>query len=309
MCLGYVDPQSFLSGAMRLADDAARAAVEERLADPLGISVEHAAASVFDVLLARTVGAVRQITVERGHDPRGFSLMAFGGAGPLIAPLLAREMEIGEVIVPADPSGFSAWGMLGADVVEDAARTLMALLDDLDASQLDAVFAELEGVATDSVRRQGVAPSDVVVERRLELRYLGQEHALAVVVGSVIELAELRKAFEELHVARYGHAMDNRLQVLNVRVRAIGRAARPILPELPPGDGDPSRARTGSRPAFDFGTRATVDFAVYERARLAPGDVLHGPVLIDEGTSTTVVISGQQVAVEAHGYLLVTEEA
>ena len=185
----------------------------------------------------------------------------------------------------------------------------MALLDDLDASQLDAVFAELEGVATDSVRRQGVAPSDVVVERRLELRYLGQEHALPVVVGSVIELAELRKAFEELHVARYGHAMDNRLQVLNVRVRAIGRAARPILPELPPGDGDPSRARTGSRPAFDFGTRSTVDFAVYERARLAPGDVLHGPVLVDEGTSTTVVISGQQVAVEAHGYLLVTEEA
>ncbi len=309
VCLGYVDPQSFLSGAMRLADDAARAAVKERLADPLGISVEHAAASVFDVLLARTVGAVRQITVERGHDPRGFSLMAFGGAGPLIAPLLAREMEIGEVIVPADPSGFSAWGMLGADVVEDAARTLMALLDDLDASQLDAVFAELEGEATDSVRRQGVAPGDVVVERRLELRYLGQEHALAVAVGGVIELAELRTAFEELHVARYGHAMDNRLQVLNVRVRAIGRAARPILPELPPGDGDPSRALTGWRPAFDFGTRSTVDFAVYERARLAPGDVLHGPVLIDEGTSTTVVISGQQVAVEAHGYLLVTEEA
>ena len=187
------------------------------------------------MLLARTVGAIRADHRRARPRPRGFSLLAFGGAGPLIAPLLAREMEIREVIVPADPSGFSAWGMLGADVVEDAARTLMALLDDLDGPQLDAVFAELEDVATDSVRRQGVAPEDVAVERRLELRYLGQEHALPVVVGSVIELAELRKAFEELHVARYGHAMDNRLQVLNVRVRAIGRAARPFLPESPPG--------------------------------------------------------------------------
>jgi N-methylhydantoinase A len=309
VCLGYVDPESFLSGAMRLADEAAREAVRKRLAEPLGTSVEHAAASVFDVLVARTVGAVRQITVERGHDPRTFSLMAFGGAGPLVAPLLAREMGIGEVIVPADPSGFSAWGMLGADVVEDASRTLMALLDDLDGARLDAVFAELEATAAESVLDQGVAAADVVSERRIELRYLGQEHALAVAVGSTFDFGDLRTAFEDLHLARYGHAMDNRLQVVNVRVRALGRATRPVLPELEPGDGDASRARTGTRRAFDFGDRAMADFAVFDRTLLAPGDVLAGPALVDEGTSTTVVSSGQRVHVEGHGYLLVTEDA
>jgi N-methylhydantoinase A len=306
VCLGYVDAASFLSGTMRLADDAARAAVQEHLAGPLGVSVVQAAAGVFDVLLARTVGAVRQITVERGHDPREFSLVAFGGAGPLIAPLLAREMGIAEVVVPADPSGFSAWGMLGADVMHDVSRTVLELLDDLDADRLEALFAELAREAADSVRRQGVAAGDVALERQIELRYLGQEHALPVSAGETIEMAALRKAFEELHLARYGHAMDNRLQVLNVRVRAIGRAERPEIPVFPTGDGDPSRARTSAREAYDFGSGGIVEFAVYDRTRLQPGDELTGPVLIDEGTATTVVHSGQRAAVEEHGYLLVT---
>jgi N-methylhydantoinase A len=309
VCLGYVDPASFLAGTMRLADDAARQAVQEHLADPLGVSVVHAAAGVFDVLLARTVGAVRQITVERGHDPREFSLVAFGGAGPLIAPLLAREMGIAEVIVPADPSGFSAWGMLGADVMDDVSRTVLSLLDDLDADSLGALFAELDAEATAAVREQGVAANDVVLERQIELRYLGQEHALPVSFGETTGMASLRKAFEELHLARYGHAMDNRLQVLNARVRAIGRAVRPTIPVFPIGDGDPGRARTSPRQAYDFGTRSMVEFDVYDRTRLEPGDELSGPVLIDEGTATTVVHSGQRVEIEEHGFLLVTAVA
>jgi N-methylhydantoinase A len=306
VCLGYVDPASFLSGTMQLAGDAAIAAVESTLAGPLGVTVEQAAAGVFDVLLARTVGAVRQITVERGHDPRSFSLVAFGGAGPLIAPLLAREMGIAEVVVPADPSGFSAWGMLGADLMDDVSRTVLGLLDDFDVDALGELFAELDGEAMAAIGEQGVDAADVVFERQIELRYLGQEHALPVAFSESVDLASLRKSFEELHLARYGHAMDNRLQVLNVRVRAIGRAERPAIPVLPPGDGDPARARVVPRLAYDFGTRATVEFDVYDRTRLQPGDVLAGPVLVDEGTATTVVHSGQRVEVEEHGFLLVT---
>ena len=183
---------------------------------------------------------------------------------------------------------------------------MMALLDDLDADRLRQVFDELDAMAAASVEEQGVAPADVLLERQVELRYLGQEHALPVVVGASIDFVALRAAFEQLHLARYGHAMANRLQVLNVRVRAIGRAMRPVLRELPAGDGDPSRAHTGGRQAYDFGTRAMTEFEVYDRAGLAPGDVLHGPALIDEGTSTTVVTSDQRVDVEAHGYLLIS---
>jgi N-methylhydantoinase A len=306
VCLGYLDPATFLAGDMELHVDAARAAVRDEIATPLGLDVEAAAAGVFDVMLAKTVGAVRQITVERGHDPRVFSLLAFGGAGPLVAPLLAREMGIREVIVPFAPSGFSAWGMLSADVVEDSSRTLMALLDEVDLDRLDEQFAELETAAVESLAGQGVPPARAVLERELEVRYLGQEHALAVAAPPTPDADSIRASFEVLHRARYGHVMDNRLQILNVRVRGIGRTERIELATLPAGDGDPAAARRPGREAFDFGTRSRVEFAIYDRPALRAGDAFAGPALVDEGTSTTVVHSGQRVLVDEHGYLLVT---
>jgi N-methylhydantoinase A len=306
VCLGYLDPKRFLSGDMELRAADARAALARQIAEPLGLDPEAAAAGVFDVMLAKTVGAVRQITVERGRDPRVFSLLAFGGAGPLIAPLLAAEMGIAEVIIPFAPSGFSAWGMLSADVVEDVSRTLMAALDDLNLTDLEACFAELEADAVTSLAVQGVPGDRAVLEREVEVRYVGQEHTLPVAVPADPDKDTIRATFQDLHLARYGHRMDNRLQILNVRVRGIGRTTRPELTTYPAGDGDPSRARRPDRDAFDFGTRSTCVFAVYDRSLLRPGDVLPGPALIEEGTSTTVVNSAQQVHVDPHGYLLIT---
>ena len=306
--LGYMDPDRFLAGTMGLRDAEARAAIAEQLADPLGLSVENAAAGVFDVLLARTVGAVRQITVERGHDPRQFALLAFGGAGPLLAPLLAREMGIGEVIVPFAPSGFSAWGMLSADIVNDFSRTVMATLDDADLSELEQLFKAVEAEAVASLVAQGVPAGEAVLERQFELRYLGQEHSLMVTVGRELDRDAIRAAFDETHRTRYGHTMGNPLQILNLRVRGIGRTDRPELETLARGDGDPSQALLTHRDAYDFGQHAVVPFAVYDRARLEPGDTFDGPALVDEGTSTTVVPSGQRVTVDDHGYLLVTLE-
>jgi len=304
--LGYVDPHRFLSGGMELHVEAAIAAIRERIAEPLGLDDLAAAAGVLDVMLAKTVGAIRQITVERGHDPRQFSLLAFGGAGPLVAPMLAREMGIGEVIVPFAPSGFSAWGMLSADVVEDVSRTLMVVLDDDSVAALADEFAELEAEATASLAAQGVAGSRAVLERAIEVRYLGQEHTLTVAVAADATAASLTAAFNELHEARYGHLMDNRVQILNIRVRGVGRTERVELPRHPRGDGDPVQASLPSRTAFDFGARSPVEFAVYDRALLEAGDEFDGPALVDEGTSTTVVHSGQRVTVDPHGYLLIT---
>ncbi|MEH0819609.1 MULTISPECIES: hydantoinase/oxoprolinase family protein [Micromonospora] len=306
--LGYMDPDRFLAGTMGLRDAEARAAIAEQLAEPLGLTVENAAAGVFDVLLARTVGAVRQITVERGHDPRQFALLAFGGAGPLLAPLLAREMGIGEVIVPFAPSGFSAWGMLSADIVNDFSRTVMATLDDADLAELEQLFKAVEAEAVASLVAQGVPAGEAVLERQFELRYLGQEHSLMVTVGRELDRDAVRAAFDETHRARYGHTMGNPLQILNLRVRGIGRTDRPELETLARGDGDPAQALLTHRDAYDFGQHAVVPFAVYDRARLEPGDTFDGPALVDEGTSTTVVPSGQRVTVDDHGYLLVTLE-
>ncbi|WP_440709912.1 hydantoinase/oxoprolinase family protein [Herbiconiux sp. YIM B11900] len=308
VCLGYVDPESFLAGSMPLHAEAAREAVRNTIADPLGLTVEAAAAGIFDVMLAKTVGAVRQITVERGHDPRVFSLLAFGGAGPLVAPLLAREMGVREVIVPFAPSGFSAWGMLSADIVNDFSRTRMEVLDEVDLDDLRRELAEIGREALESLREQGVADDVAHLENQLELRYLGQEHTLTVPVGDDPDPESIHRAFNELHEARYGHSMQSRVQILTARVRGIGRTVRPGLPVLPRGDGDPARALTGRREAYDFGTRSAAEFAVYDRSRLAPGDRFDGPALVDEGTSTTVVHSGQHVEVDEHGYLLITLE-
>ncbi|MDQ6527183.1 hydantoinase/oxoprolinase family protein [Nocardioides sp. LHD-245] len=307
--LGYVDPDSFLSGRMRLHDKEALTAVTEQIAGPLGLTPREAAAGIFDVMLAKTVGAVRQITVERGHDPKAFSLLAFGGAGPLVAPLLARELNVGEVIVPFAPSGFSAWGMLSADVVTDLSRTRMELLDEADLGDVAAELDELGRDAFRSLADQGVDESHMAVERQLELRYLGQEHTLTLSIHAGLDAKTIRDAFNEMHRVRYGHSMDNPIQILTSRVRGIGRTERPELPTSPAGDGNAARALVTTRRAFDFGIRAEADFAVFDRSKLEPGDRFRGPALVDEGTSTTVVHSGQQVMVEEHGYLLITPDS
>ena len=257
VCLGYVDPQSFLSGAMRLADDAARAAVDgapRRAARHLG----------------RARGGERVRRAARPHRRRGAP--DHRRARPRPARLLAAGVRRGR---PADRPAAGAGdgdrrgdrarrpvGVLGVGHArrrrrggrrphaDGAARRPRRVADSTPCSPSSRRWRPTR------CRSQGVAPGDVVLERRLELRYLGQEHALPVVVGvGRSTSARLRTAFEELHVARYGHAMDNRLQVLNVRVRGDRprRRAR-SCPSCQPGDGDPSRARTGSRPAFDFGT-------------------------------------------------------
>jgi N-methylhydantoinase A len=196
--------------------------------------------------------------------------------------------------------------MLSADVVEDVSRTLMVVLDELDLDDLERTFAELAVEATASLADQGVPRSRAFLERVLELRYLGQEHSLALSVPSTLDGDAIRAAFQEEHRARYGHAMDNRLQVLNVRTRGVGRTEPIELPVLPAGDGDPAQARSGEREAFDFGARTLATFSVFERALLEPGDRFSGPALIDEGTSTTVVHSGQHVEVDQYGHVLIT---
>ena len=306
VCLGYLEPSRFLAGELTLDADSAEAGLRERIAGPLGISVEDAAAGVVDVLLARTVGAVRQITVERGRDPRAFSLLAFGGAGPLVASLLAREMGIQEVIIPLAPGGFSAWGMLSADVVNDYSRTDLRNLDDVSGEELQSLFTSATDEARDSLREQGIAPTDAVLERQLELRYLGQEHAIIIDVGDELDHVRLRADFEEAFRVRYGHVMnDTPLQILNLRVRGIGRSRRPELPRLARPDGDVSRALIENRDAYCFDRRARVTFAVYERQRLGPGDRIDGPAIVDEGTSTTVIHSDQSVSVDDYGHLLI----
>ncbi len=304
LVLGYIDPSGFLSGAMPLDIEASRAGMRSQVADPLDTDVTTAAAGVFDVLIANTVGAVREITVERGKDPREFSLLAFGGAGPLITPMIAREVSAVEVIVPNVPAAFSAWGMLMSDLVFEVSQTILRVLDETAWPAIETGFNELDRQALGLLSEQGVAESDRSTERLVECRYLGQEHAIAVSVGQGMTAAAVAKRFNELHAERYGHALPGVVQASTLRVRATGRLEKPPLKRRAPSpDARPKPAL--SRDAYCFAKRAFCSFAVYVRSSLAPGHSFPGPAIIDEGTSTTVIHSDQQLKVDPFGNLLI----
>jgi N-methylhydantoinase A len=304
--LGYVDPGTFLEGRMPLDDEASRRGLADRVGTELGFDARQAAVGVFEVLMARTAGKVREVTVERGRDPQTFSLLVFGGAGPLLGPLLARELRIRELVVPIAPSVFSALGMLAAEVTDDRSRTTLRALDSFSLEELEEQFLELEGRATASLEAQGVPRANIACERTLDVRYQGQEHWLSLAVPSPLDLEGLEVAFHTEHEVRYGHVIDSPLQILNVRARGRARTNPVPLRRIEVGDGEPSAALIQERDAWCFAESRESRFDVFDRARLRASDRINGPSLIEEGTTTTLVMSDQQVTVDPFGNLIVT---
>ncbi len=309
LVLGYLDAEAFLGGALSLDAAAARRGMEERIARVLGTDVLTASAGVFDVLIARTVGAIREITVERGKDPRDFSLLAFGGAGPMIAPLLAREIDVVDLIVPNVPAAFSAWGMVMSDLVSEFSQTDIRRLSDAERPAIEAGFSVLEEKGRAALDQQGVRPDEQVLEHFLECRYFGQEHALEVPIAMDMETADIVERFNTLHAERYGHAIADPVQVVTLRLRAIGQLAKPSLRKLPPATDPADTALVKVRDAYCFARRQMVPFGIYARERLAPGHVIQGPAIIDEGTSTTVIHSDQRMTVDEYGHLIIRRHA
>ena len=305
--LGYLTAGEFLGGQLAIDEEAARRGIAERIAAPLGLELVPAAAGILRVMLARTVGAIREITVERGMDPREFSLLAFGGAGPMLAPMLMSEMDILEVIVPHAPAGFSAWGMLMSDLEFDFARTVLTILGREAVDALEAEYRELESLAAGVLAEQGVGEADRTLQHRLDLRYLGQEHTLAVPVDGITSTEEIRQRFERAHRERYGHSLDARVQILNLRLRAIGRTDKPALEPLSP-RAHRETTLVGTREAYDFATDSMTEFAVHDRTRLSAGDRVPGPAIVVEGTCTVIVSSDKSLTVDPFGHLIVRRE-
>jgi N-methylhydantoinase A len=302
--LGYLDPGAFLDGEMTVSADAARAAVLGRIAEPLGIGAEAAAASIFRVLLARTVGALREVTVERGLDPREFALLAFGGAGPMLGPMLAREMGIATTVIPQVPSAFSAFGMLMTDLQHEFSATVLRPLTEATLAEFEPLIAGFTEQGHAALLGQGVKDDDRSFTVTLDVRYRGQEHALAIELPGGDCAAEVERRFHELHRSRHGHAMPEPAEVLTVRVRATGRMPKPALIRIDRAGGPPQPS--GSRRAFDMATGGAADFPVYLRPQLLAGHRLTGPAIVEEGTATTVLFADQHLEVDDFGQLLIT---
>lgn len=297
--LGRLDPAAFLGGEMRLDRDAARAGIEERIARPLAMDVETAARAIVDIAIAKMSLAVRQVSVEKGYDPRDFALVASGGAGPLHAVAIARDLRIPKVIIPWFPSHFSALGMLLADERHDAVRTYPAPLETVAFESVAAVMDELEG----DLRRMARQP-DVILEYFLDLRYVGQEFNLSTpVTRDQIARADrqtIRASFDALHEARYEHnAADEPVEMINIRI--IARAPRP-KPAMPSPGSETGKAMQRK---VSMGPGPAIACDVHDRATLAAGRILPGPALIQEYGSTTVLFPGDVCTVASTGELLI----
>ncbi|NKF22602.1 hydantoinase/oxoprolinase family protein [Solimonas marina] len=309
LVLGYLDAGAFLGGKLSLDADAALAGLKERVADPLGCDPTTAAAGIFDVLTAKTVGAVREITVERGKDLHEFALLAFGGAGPMIAPMIAREIGATELIVPNVPAAFSAFGMMMSDIVSDFSQTQLSPLDAASWPSVEAGFADLDVRGRERLAAQSVHAGSQLLERFLECRYFGQEHAIEVAIAAGDTIDAIAARFNALHEQRYGHSLSEPVQIVTLRLRATGQLEKPTLRKLDAASGPVDEARVATRDAFCFARRARAEFGVYARHKLAPGHVIDGPAIIDEGTSTTVVHSDQRVTIDDYGHLIIRSQS
>lgn len=318
LTLGRLDPDFFLGGELKLDAAAARAAVDEHIARPLGLDTMHAASGVVEIANAGMIAAMRLVSVQRGYDPRDFTLVAFGGAGPLHAGALAAELDIRTIIIPPSPGVASAVGLLMTDIRHEFVTTRRALLADTAPEDLAALYGDFEQRAETLLAREEQEWHETSLVRTLDLRYRGQSHELQVVVpGGTLGAAEVertRKQFEAAHQRAYGYvAADDPIELVNVRLTAVGRLAPLTSSTVQAGDGNPARARKGSRPVWLrdglLGTAGTaVDTPVYDRYRLRAGDRLPGPAVVEEMDSTTIVPRGYTAEVEPHGSLVIRKD-
>jgi N-methylhydantoinase A len=305
--LGRIDPDRFLGGAMDLDRAAARDAIDRRLCtdEERFRTPERAALAVLEVANKNMYRAIRESTVQRGYDPREYTVVAFGGAGPMHAAAIAGELEVGAVLVPPSPGIASARGLLTGDVRYDYQRTLSEPLAEADADAVADQFERLEARGRDQLERDGVDEEVWRFERSLDCLYEGQGYELNVAFdGTDGDWRERhRERFEQAHEAEYGHYFEaDPVELLNLRVTAVGEVAD-YDPATVPADGDLAAAETGESTVFFGGSAAPRELTVprYDRERLRRGHEITGPAVVDEFDSTVVVPPDWTATVRASG--------
>lgn len=310
MALGYLSEEGTLSGGLRLDAAAARTAVGS-LAARTGLGADRFARGLLEIAASSMADAVRAVTVERGVDPRDFTLFAYGGSGPLYISLVARDLGIRQVLVPPHAAVFSALGMLLADVKRNYVLTAITPLDGITMADLDALYRDIEDEAGKALISAGIPVSNVVISRSADMRYAGQEHTVVVPVPARLgddDRRIVKERFDAAHERLYSHsAPDERAEVVSIRVAASGTLPKPRLAEsAAAGAEPPPGARTGDRLVTWDPARGRQRCPVYRRDALLPGNILDGPAIVEEEGTTTVLQPGDRLAVESHGCLIVT---
>ncbi|HWQ17842.1 MAG TPA: hydantoinase/oxoprolinase family protein [Sulfolobales archaeon] len=306
---GLINDQYFLGGRLRLRKDLAKEGLK-KLADHYRISIEEVADAIIRIANSKAAYLLRAISVQRGYDPRDFTLIAYGGSGPMFAPYIAAELKIPEMVVPGIPSGvFTAWGMITMDVRRDLVRTKVIRLDSTEAAnKVINIFDEIEGEVVKQLMEEGFSRSSIVILRYADMRYYGQEHTIKVPIPTTSTspdafLNTVIARFHEHHEKEYTFRLDSPVEIVNFHVVGLVSLPKPPLRKVRKEERDLSKARKPDREAFIEGHWVKVE--VYEKDLLPPEYRIEGPAIIEEPTSTIIVSKDQIAEVDEYGNIII----
>jgi N-methylhydantoinase A len=309
LVLGRINPDYFLGGEIRLDVEASQMAIVETCARPLGMDPVKAAMGIIDIANATMVQAMRLVSVARGYDPRDFSLVATGGAGPLHSNQLAAELGIPTVIIPPSPGVASALGMLVSDLRHDYRVTNLQPLADLDLNSVNRVYREFEAAAVAQLAREGATNEAVELDGYFEIRYVGQSWKIRITTPArelrPQHLVQLKQAFDAEHEKSYGYCVpDEPAEVVNIGLSAVGRIPKAEFKEVDRGDTSPRAAFKASRPVYFAEAAGFVNTDTFDRYRLLVGNRVLGPAIVEEVDSTVLIHPRFEAEVARFGILL-----
>ncbi|MFQ6123745.1 MAG: hydantoinase/oxoprolinase family protein [Candidatus Heimdallarchaeota archaeon] len=305
---GLLNPEYLLGGELTIHRDLAVKAIQG-IADQLNVSVEEAAEGIIQLANDNAAYAINLVSIQRGYDPRDFALIAYGGSGPMFAPFIAEELEIGKIIVPSIPPGvFSAWGMLNTDVRHSTIFTHITRLDAPDAdATLNKIYGELEAEIHEVFRSEGLESS--IIERYADIRYYGQEHTVRIPISSGAltkdDLNTIIESFHQAHEREYAFRLTGALvEIVNYQVVGMRRVKKLELSELPEQSFNLKDALLTERNIYINGGYETIP--IYDRTILTRETILRGPAVLEDPTATIIVLHNQKASVDKFGNLIIT---
>jgi N-methylhydantoinase A len=307
LVLGRLSPDLKLAGTLTLDESKATAAISRIVEKLPSLDIASAAEGVVKIAVARMVSAIKEISIDRGFDPRDFVLVAYGGAGPMHAPFIADELEMPRILVPPSPGNFSAFGALISDIRHDYVRSKYYQLSDFKRDELDGDFAAMEDVAKEKLQKEGLPDDRISLQRACGMRYAGQSWDLTVRISDVpFTKSDLEEAFHRSHEQRYGYRLTDDVEIVSVRLSSIGQIGKPKIAPWTV-SGSPKESMLGNRRVRFSGK--DFDTPVYSRDLLPAGTKAQGPAIIEEMGSVTVVPPQWSFEVGSIGELLLTRKA
>jgi N-methylhydantoinase A len=306
--LGRINPKYLLGGRLKIRRDLAEKSIRKRICEKANLDLIKAASGIIRIAVSEVNKIMRIVSVERGVDPRLFTLIAFGGAGPMHACLLAEELSIDQVVIPPNPGLFSALGLMVADYVHHESRPILKKIADLGAEKVEALFNEMEESTSRLLLKEGVKTAQITFERQIDARYLGQAYDLQVhTVRPFTDnaLKEAERQFHSAHKSVYGYSSeDEEVEIVNVRVVGRGITKKPTFSKGLRGYREnPKEATTSTRLVYLYAEEDGAEWQIYEREKLRSGDILYGPAIVEQYDSTTVIMPQWKCEVDEYSNL------